>query len=30
MLTAGLTVEQVTEALDLSVEEVKQITQSQP
>lgn len=30
MLAAGLTVEQVAEALDLSVEEVKQITQSQP
>ncbi|MEH1904336.1 MAG: Rpn family recombination-promoting nuclease/putative transposase [Nostoc sp.] len=30
MLEAGLTVEQVAEALDLSVEEVKQITQSQP
>lgn len=30
MLAAGLTVEQVAEVLDLSVEEVKQVTQSQP
>lgn len=30
MLAAGLTVEQVAEALDLSVEEVRQVTQSQP
>ncbi len=30
MLAAGLTIEQVAEALDLSVEEVRQVTQSQP
>lgn len=30
MLAVGLTVEQVAEALDLSVEAVRQITQSQP
>lgn len=30
MLAAGLTVEQVAEALDLSVEEVRQARQSQP
>ena len=30
MLAAGLTVEQVAEVLDLSVEEVRQATQSQP
>ncbi|MEH2254996.1 MAG: Rpn family recombination-promoting nuclease/putative transposase [Nostoc sp.] len=30
MLAAGLTVEQVAEALDLSVEEVGQVTQSHP
>ena len=30
MLAAGLTVEQVAKALDLSVEEVRQVTQSQP
>jgi predicted transposase/invertase (TIGR01784 family) len=30
MLAAGLTVEQVAQALDLSVEEVRQVTQSQP
>ncbi|WP_366838030.1 Rpn family recombination-promoting nuclease/putative transposase [Nostoc sp. LPT] len=30
MLAAGLTVEQVAEALDLSVEEIRQVTQSQP
>lgn len=29
MLAAGLTVEQVAQALDLSVEEVRQVTQSQ-
>jgi len=30
MLAAGLTVEQVAQALDLSVEEIRQVTQSQP
>lgn len=30
MLAAGLTVEQVAQALDLNVEEVRQVTQSQP
>lgn len=30
MLAAGLSVEQVAEALDLSVEEIRQVTQSQP
>lgn len=30
MLAAVLTVEQVAQALDLSVEEVRQVTQSQP
>jgi len=30
MLAAGLTVEQVAEALDLSVEEVREVTQNQP
>jgi predicted transposase/invertase (TIGR01784 family) len=30
MLAAGLTVEQVAQALDLSVEEVRQVAQSQP
>lgn len=30
MLAAGLTVEQVAQALDLSVEEVRQVTQSHP
>lgn len=30
MLAAGLTVEQVGEALDLSVEEVRQVTQNHP
>lgn len=30
MLAAGLTVEQVAQALDLSVKEVRQVTQSQP
>lgn len=30
MLAAGLTVEQVAEALDLSVEEVTEVTQNQP
>ena len=30
MLATGLTVKQVAEALDLSVEEVRQVTQSQP
>ena len=30
MLAAGLTVEQVAEALDLNVEEIRQVTQSQP
>ncbi len=30
MLAAGLTVQQVAEALDLSVEEVRQVIQSQP
>ncbi|MEH1848498.1 MAG: Rpn family recombination-promoting nuclease/putative transposase [Nostoc sp.] len=29
MLAAGLTVEQVAEALDLNVEEIRQVTQSQ-
>jgi predicted transposase/invertase (TIGR01784 family) len=30
MLAAGLTVEQIAQALDLSVEEVRQVAQSQP
>lgn len=30
MLAVGLTVEQVAEAFDFSVEEVRQVTQSQP
>ncbi|MBE9201015.1 MULTISPECIES: Rpn family recombination-promoting nuclease/putative transposase [unclassified Nodularia (in: cyanobacteria)] len=30
MLAAGLTVEQIAEALDLSVEDVRQATQQQP
>ncbi len=30
MLAAGLTVEQVAEALDLSVQEVRQLTKNQP